>query len=257
MTIYAPLVNEILTGVGLSSEQAELYLSLLSHGPQTAAGLAKTTHVQRTYVYRIATELIKLGLASQGKKGRATTFSPLSPDHLLTQAENTKAQATQAQISLESILPGLKTKFSAVEDRPVVSYFEGIEGIKMVYLDTIKEGKPVLALVETSKVEPVIYRWVTTDYVNLRVAAGIPVRAIVASGPKTKLYLGLNRKELRETKVISSRKYPLEHEINLYGTKLAIINHRKGTALLGIIVDSPVVAKTFRSWFELTWRLLS
>lgn len=49
--------NQSLINAGLSPEQADIYLSLLDHGPQTAISLAETTKVKRTYVYKICQEL--------------------------------------------------------------------------------------------------------------------------------------------------------------------------------------------------------
>lgn len=250
-------MTDILTSLGLTPEQVDIYESLLTHGPQSAGSLAKTTHVQRTYIYRVAGELVTKGLVAMDKKGKTSLYIPQSPDHLLTQAEELKSKATQAQKALEGILPSLKTKYQAIEAKPVITYYEGIEGIKKVYLDTIKEGKPILALVETSKADPEIYDWVTAEYVKLRISANISVRAIVATGSKTEEYTLRDKTELRETKTVNSERFPFEHEINIYGNKVAIINHRKGTQLIGIIMDNPVIAKTFRSWFELTWSGIS
>lgn len=247
------MISEILTSIGLTPEQADLYTSLLEHGAQTAGKLAKTTKIQRTYVYPVARELAKKGLVAMEKKGRTTTFIPQPPERLLTQAEDVKTHAAQAFAALEGILPSLKTKYSAAESKPVVSYFEGIEGIQRVYMDTLHEGKPILAIVETSKVDQIVYDWVTTVYSRERVKRGIPVKALVATGPKTPRYAGLSKKEIREIKIFDSKKFPIEHEVNIYGDKLAIINHRKGSRLLGIIIDQPVIAATFRSWFKLTW----
>ncbi|OGG09580.1 hypothetical protein A2154_01480 [Candidatus Gottesmanbacteria bacterium RBG_16_43_7] len=251
------MTKDILTSVGLTPEQADIYLSLLTHGAQSASGLSKTTKVQRTYVYKICQELITQGLVNQSAKSRGATYMPLSPDHLLAIAEENKTKAATAVRALEGVLPELKSKYSVVEEKPVITYFEGIEGIKKIYGDTIKESKPILALVETSKVDQRIYEWVTTVYVKKRIEHKIPVRAIVAKGPKTRIYIGKNEKELRDTKTVPSEKFPFEHEINIYGDKLALINHKAGAKLIGIIVHNKIIASTFRSWFELSWGLLS
>ena len=246
-------MGEILTKIGLSKDEVEIYLSLLELGAQSASSLASNTKVKRTYTYRIARGLADKGLITEAKRGRATVFEPNSPDHLANLAEAKKLEAEQAQSSLESILGSLGSKFRTIESKPVVSYFEGVAGLKKVYNDTLKDKAPILALVETSKVEDEIYKWVTTKYAQARIKANIPVKAIVASGQKTSTYIGRNETELRETKVVSDEKYPIEHEINIYENKVAIINHRKDTKLMGIIIDNNIIAKTFKSWFELTW----
>ena len=250
------MIQEILTNLGLTSEEADIYQSLLNNGSQSASELDKTSKVKRTYVYRICQELAKKNLVTIEKKGQTTRFIPQSPDFLLTQAQEQKVKAEQAQQALETILVQLKSKFNRVEAKPTISYFEGIDGVKKVYLDTIKTNKPILALVETSKVDEKVYRWITTDYVRLRVIEKIPVKSIVASGPKTPIYTKLDKHELRETRIILSRQFPFENEINIYGDKIAIINHRRGSKLLGIIIDNPFIASTFRSWFMVTWKKL-
>mgnify|MGYP001561312451 CR=1 FL=1 len=250
--------DSALINLGLSSEETAIYLSLLNNGPQSASSLSSSSKVKRTYVYAVTKSLASLGLVKEEKKGKTTIFIPLSPDHLLTLAEDQKQKSILAARNLENLLPSLKTKFAHQETKPVVTYYEGIEGIKKIYLDTLNLSlnNELFALVETSKVHPDIYQWVTKHYASKRITAGIRVKAIVASGPKTETYTQLNKAELRETKVIDSKNFPFEHEINVYGHKLAIINHNKKTSPLGIIIENEYIATTFRSWFNLTWSLL-
>jgi hypothetical protein len=205
--------------------------------------------------------MVDLGIIRMEKKGRTTLFVAQSPDLLLGLAESQKQRVNQAQSALEGILPSLKDTYVMSEERPVVSYYEGLEGVKRVYLDKIVDmsgvDEPILAIVETSKVDPDVYRWVTTDFVKARKKNNIHVKAIVASGQKTKKYLSLDKEELRESKLVDSSRFPFEHEINIYGDKVAIINHRKGEPLMGIIIHNRVIAATFRSWFNLTWDAIS
>lgn len=247
------MIPEVLVNLGLSPEETDIYLSLINSGPQSAGQLAKSTKVKRTYIYSVSAGLIKKGLISQTKKGKTTVFSAMSPDKLSSLVETKRQLIEQAENTLESIMPSLKEKFEAVDTRPVVTYYEGVEGIKKVYRDTLKEKREILALVETSEVDLNVYGWVTKEYVKERVKNDIKVRAIASSGSKIAIYTGLNKEELRETKVVSSEKFPFENEINIYGNKIAIINHKKGERLMGVIIDNKSVAETFRSWFELTW----
>lgn len=251
------MINKILADLGLTSEETEVYGSLLENGPQSASRLSKTTSIKRTYVYDIVDRLVKRGLVLKSRKHGALLFKPLSPDNLVGLVQDEKNKIELLEQTLDSALPILRSKYALSDDKPVITHYEGLEGIKKVYLDTIKEKKPILSLVETSKLEPQIYKWLTTDYIKRRLKREIPVKAIVASGPKTKSYIGLNKKEIRETKVISSDKFPFENEILIYGSKLVIINHKKGSDKpLGIIIENENIATSFRSWFNLTWSVL-
>lgn len=251
------MIDGILHDLGLTSEEIEIYQSLLINGSQPASRLAKTTKVKRTYIYNVVDKLMKRGLVSQSKKYGALYFVPLSPDKLLGLVQKEKEKVERVEQTLESLLPILRSKYALSEDKPVVTYYEGIEGVKKVYLDTIKKPEPILALVETTKLEPKIYEWLTTDYIKRRVKKNISVKSIVASGSNTKTYVGLNREEIRETKIIPSDKFPFQNEIIIYGNKVAIINHNKDSnKLLGIMIENSNIINTFRSWFNLTWSLL-
>ena len=251
------MLTTTLQNLGLSEEETEIYLSLLNSSPQSAGQLGKTTKVKRTYVYRITDQLIQKGLIKKSLKGKTTVFTPLSPDNLLVQAQSQKQKTDEAITTLEALLPELRNKYKSVEDKPTISNFEGIEGIKKVYLDAIKEGQPLLAIVETSKVRQEIYEWLTNNYIHKRIAAKIPVKSIVATGPKTKLYTTKDSQELRESKTIDSDKFPIEDEVIIYADKVAIINHNKKSQPLAIIIDNKMIATTFRSWFETTWESIN
>lgn len=248
--------NQTLINAGFSPEQSEIYLSLLDHGPQTAISLAKTTKVKRTYVYKICQELANQNFITIQQKGRTTFFSPLSPNIIINKLSEKKSQIESAEIGINNLLPSLLSKYRLIDQKPVITYYEGVEGIKKVYLDTLSENKPILALVETTKVHPEIYKWVTNVYAPMRVKQQMFVKAIVTTGQKTDKYTQLDQAELRETKIIDSKDFPFEHEINIYGNKVAIIDHNAKDPLIGIIIDSLQISTTFRSWFNLTWSKL-
>lgn len=245
--------EELLSNLGLNPDASKLYLSLLKDGPQIATKLSSTTRIKRTYIYALTQELIKMGLVTATKKEKTTIFSANNPDLLMDIAENKRLKAELAKSSLESSLGNLKGLFQVNEAKPIVIYYEGLEGVKKTYLDLLKVGQPIKALVETTKVDPEVYKWLTTEFVAERSRLNIPVQSIVASGKLTKDYVAKNETEIRQTKEISSDKYPFENEIDIYGNKVSIIKNKVGEKLIGIIIENEEIAATFRSWFDLTW----
>ena len=129
------MLTDILTGLGLTNEEATLYQALLDHGTQSAAALSKSSGIQRTYIYKIGKALSDRHLITMQRVKATTLFSPLSPDNLMIQAENQKQQASQAESALESLLPDLRTKYQSNEAKPTVTFFEGKEGIKKIFQD--------------------------------------------------------------------------------------------------------------------------
>jgi sugar-specific transcriptional regulator TrmB len=56
---------ETLTGLGLTSLQAKVYLALIKEGKSTIKKIAKTSKIARQDLYRISTQLLNLGLVEK------------------------------------------------------------------------------------------------------------------------------------------------------------------------------------------------
>jgi HTH-type transcriptional regulator, sugar sensing transcriptional regulator len=248
--------NEALINLGLSDEESQIYLSLLSKGQQSASDLAKSTKVKRTYIYSVSASLIKKGLVSQVKKGKAKVFNPLSPDKLLTLAQEKKQKAQQAEQTLEAILPNLKTKFEVVDAKPVVTYYEGIEGIKKVYMDTINERETIYSFMQNADIDPQLREWLKEIYVKERVKYAVPAKVILASGDFANEYVKRSKDLVREVKVVQSNKYPFQVEVNIYGDKIAFMNFKSKADPLGVIIENKDLAQTMLTFFNLTWNEL-
>jgi sugar-specific transcriptional regulator TrmB len=242
-----------LTQLGLTPEQAELYHSLLEKGPQSATQLAKSTSVKRTYVYPLCRQLLEQNLITQTKHARTTVFTAQTPDRLLDLAQSQKQKIDQAQKTLESILPDLNSLYTLSENKPIISYFEGPQGIKRVYEDTLKVAQPISALLDTTDLDPKIRDWLKNIYSPKRAKLNIPAKVILSTGDLAAEYQSRDQITLRETRLISRETFPLHHEINIYGSKLAIMHHKKDEDMIGIIIDHPLIARTMQSWFDLAW----
>lgn len=248
------MYSQILVNVGLTPEQSDIYLSLLTHGAQSAGQLAKSTKVQRTYIYKICQELITRGLIIQSKKDRGTTYSPMSPDHLLTYAEEQKTRSLQAQTALEGILHLLKEKYSSVEERPVITYYEGVTGIKKIYSDILLTKKDILLLrsIYDDKF-PEIDKLVM-EQIAKQVELGIHTRTITPLEKPTKeVYLNLDKQRFVNRHIVRNGLLKLPSQIIIYGSKVAIISLR--SKIITTLIDNKDISDTFRQMFELEWEL--
>lgn len=246
------MFQQTLTQIGLTPEEADIYQSLLDNGPQTATDLAKTTKVKRTYVYTITQSLLKKGLVSQEKQGRTTIFSAQSPDKLLDLAETNKLQAEQARLSLENVLPTLKSTFAASETRPVVTYYEGPEGVMKANMQILEEKQTILAyLVIDKKIDQMMEKhW--KNYYQRRLAENIHVRAITPDTPEGVLYQQKDQAENRITKLVPRGKFPFSIEKNICGNKVAFFSIQNNI-LMATVIENELIANSERAFFELAW----
>lgn len=112
--------------LGLSPNQAKVYLACLQLGRASVLEIARTSHLKRPTVYLILESLQTLGLVAQTKQLNKTRFIAESPtklvDHL---AQQQKIAAT--------MLPSLQAIHNIDPDKPTITIEEGIEGVRKVY----------------------------------------------------------------------------------------------------------------------------
>jgi len=247
------MITDILTSVGLTNEEVEIYESLLANGAQTAGALAKTTKVQRTYIYKVTQALLKKGLLTINDTHGTTIYRPQSPDHLLAQAEEMKTRATQAQTALEGILPSLKNKYQAIEVKPVVTHYEGEEGNIKANLAVLAEKKDILAYLLINPTIDTQMADFWKEYYRIRVAENIHVRAITPNTPEGIEYKKHDKDELRETKLVPKELFPVAIEKNIVGNKVVFFATKNGI-LTATIIENKEIADSERALFELAWK---
>lgn len=236
-------LSEQLTQFGLNEKQAAVYLALLELGASSAIALAKKTGILRTTVYDVLIELEKKGLLSQTQKGAKRLFLAADPESL-------EKILDEKRNKLQELLPALKSLVNTAGTKPVIRYFEGTEGIKEVYRDTLKYQGELVAYV-TENIIAKLGQDFADEYKAKRVNAKITVRAIGPDTEEIKGYKKTDQKDRKVTRLVDQKEFPFSIEMNLYGNKLAFMSFSES---LGLIVESNEIAKNMRFLFELAWR---
>jgi len=245
-----------LESLGLSPDQSTLYLTLLNSGPQSAISLAKLSGVKRTYIYHLCKDLEKENLIKLTLKGRTTLFSAQSPDLLLAKAQEKKAQAETALITLESLLPELQSKYRLTVTKPTITYYEGESGIIKANLEVLAEKKEILAYLIINKSIDTKMDSFWKKYYDQRLRDDIHVRAITSDTKEGIEYKKRDQAELRETKLVPNDQFTLAIEKNIVGNKVVFFSTSEGV-LNATIIDNKEIADTERAIFELAWQQAS
>lgn len=138
--------------------------------------------------------------------------------------------------------------------KPIVSFYYGVEGIKEVYLDTLKlpEEGVLYSFLGVQEIQPEIYKWLTTDYVKQRVDKKIfaHVFATREQNPEvTEEYAKKDEEENRKTYVVEAFEQSFKSEIIIYGDKIAFVNFHPDFPLVGIIIEHPLIAQTVKAFY--------
>jgi sugar-specific transcriptional regulator TrmB len=128
-----------LISLGLTKNQAEIYLYLLKKGNSTTGPIIKCTGISNSRVYTALEELIKKGLISYNVQSNGKHFYAESPEKFLDLEQERQKQ-------LEDIIPDLKTMIGKRPDSTSYAVFEGIEGTKTAF-KRILEDCPIGATI--------------------------------------------------------------------------------------------------------------
>lgn len=241
----------LLEEVGLTRNEARAYESLLTDGEATPPAIANRINISRENSYYVLNSLVKLGLAEKKEKGKKLLYTPLSPEKIKDLLEEQKQRFTEKEKSINAIIPELNNLFSMRTDKPSVSYFEGIKGIKQLYKDALSLPNPGEMLVFRSPRDQEVLGidWIKEDNKKLFLA-GIKIRLISpkSAGP---LFESIGSIKLDRRVKFASDSLNLPTEITVYKDRVSFVPYRKDK--MSTLIISKDYADTMRQIFNYIW----
>jgi sugar-specific transcriptional regulator TrmB len=243
-------IIHILQSVGLDAKQAQLYVAGLQLGTAPASEYAKATGINRITSYNLLEEMVQRGYFTVVRKVRAKWYAPVAPEFVALEARKNAE-------SLERVLPELRSLQGAKYRKPRVRFFEGWEGVRHVYDDTLTAQSELQNFANSAVVRRF---WPNYDeeYVEERVKRGIHLRGIAPNDEAGRRVRGEDRERLREIRLVPAADFDFTNEINIYDHKVAICSFDSGPRgerdMFGVIIESKEVAETQRQIFEMAWR---
>jgi HTH-type transcriptional regulator, sugar sensing transcriptional regulator len=243
-------LHHVLRAAGLDDKEAALYLAGLRLQSAPASEYAKATGLNRITTYNALEQMVRRGLFTMVKQVRGKWYAPASPEYLAVEVRK-NAEA------VERILPDLRGLQGNHERKPHVRFYEGWDGVRKVYEDTLMAQGELLNFANSAVVRRY---WPDYDeeYVTERVERGIRLRGIAPDDAAGRRVHGEDKKRLREIRLVPAREFDFTNEINVYDSKVAICSFEEAsngeTNMFGVIIESREVAETQRQIFEMAWR---
>lgn len=240
----------VLRAAGLDEKEAALYLAGLQLGSAPASEYAKAADLNRITAYNTLELMVQRGLFTLVKKVRGKWYAPVSPEYLAVEARK-NAEVVERRLPELRSLQGIKYR------KPHVRFFEGWDGVKKVYEDTLTAQGELLNFANSAVVRRF---WPDYDeeYVAQRVARGIRLRGIAPDDATGRRVHGEDKQKLREIRLVPAREFDFTNEINVYDSKVAICSFDSDEGgeenMFGVIIESSEVAETQRQIFEMAWR---
>jgi predicted transcriptional regulator len=247
-------LKQALEEMGLSSIEVETYLTLLkTAGAQPASILANRMRINRTTAYKALINLSKIGLATKTMKHGIICFFAEDPeDTLKTLVEDKRETLKEVNATILDALPSLIVGEEGSPHLPKIRYYEGIDGLKQVYEAVLKEGADYYRYGDITKIYGTLGEF-TDDYIKRRNKMGITAHAIMPYHKRSEELYKKDKEELRKALYIPHDLFPIEGEVRIFGNKVAILSLKKDSPI-GVIIESEIVARMFKSIFMLTWQ---
>lgn len=244
------LLEQYLQNIGLDDKEAKLYLAGLQLGPASIQDLAKSSNIKRTTIYELMEALISKNLFTVTQTGKRKLFSAQGPDNLLLFLK-------QRENILEQIMPDLEALKNTTTKRPAIRIYDGIAGVKQVYLDMIKKpGELSILAAPREVIAKTVRDFLDNEWEPLRLKAKIPKRwvKINESGEVRRDFTKeefANRLEM--IKYLPAQGYPFTVGIYLYRQKTAFVSFSENE-MVAIVIRSPEINRTLKMIFEMYFK---
>ncbi len=241
--------KKTLKNIGLSDAESRVYLACLELGEALHSTLAKRAGVKRaTLYYDVLPKLLEKGLISQTIKGKRKYLVAEDPQEFF---ESKKLQLEE----VEELIPQLRSLLATASSKPTLLLYQGIEGIKKVWLDHLIQKQPILEFVGIEGIHPELQTYLKQSYIWKRAEKKIPVKMLV-SGPTAAGIFNVRSDsyELREVRNIDGTVFPIPLSCDIYGDNVSFTLHRKDSEPVGLIIRSTEIAEMMRSVFNAIWQ---
>jgi len=250
------MYQNILTQLGLTDNQAKTYTALLKLGPSPILPILKAVKLKRSNTYAVLNSLAKKGLVLIRKKNKKTIFEPQPPEKLQNLLRERYEAIEKTKKDLQELLPSLKSQYLTSTEKPMVRFLGGIEGIKEVYQDILRDKKDLLIFASVFDRELPELDRIIKRQIKAQARLNIKVRALswgMVSPERDRRYIANTKKWGIENRLI--RDWKLPSQIIIYGNKVALTSLKKD--LITMLVEHEDIAKTFRKVFEFIWEASS
>ena len=235
-------LTTILQGLGLNGKEVKMYLACLELGSATVQEIAEKSGVKRTSIYNFLEVMKAKGFITEVRHDKRILLIPEEPSVLLSRAEDQRKK-------LEAALPELMSIYNRPGDKPKVRFYQGVEGLKRVYEDTLTTGEIIYEISDYERMFAAVEGDWMWGYPKRRTELGIKAFSIAKEGPQAEAVRATDTKQLRETRFVADVNF--ETEINIYGDKVALLSFRRPYA--AVIIEDKAITQTLRSMWKIIW----
>jgi sugar-specific transcriptional regulator TrmB len=240
------IMEDVLRMLGCTELEMRIYTMLLNEGASWTGNISQKTGIHRRNVYDALERLIQKGLVRYIQENNRKIYSVTSPNRIHEQLQ-------QATKDYEEELPMLVKKYAALSERKETVFYRGLNGLRLVFQDQIREGKEVLVVATNVRISDILRHYLPKYHI-LRRESKIRTRMLFdATDSKDPEHV----RKLKQLPLCQVRWLPNLNKSPtsqyIYGNNVAIVVWSHDP--IAILIRQKDVADAFRANFEVMWEI--
>lgn len=236
--------------LGLTEEEARVYIAVLELGSGPVSVIAKRAGANRVSCYHTVEKLLEKRFLSQYNKNDIMYFSAEHPDHLLQKQEERMNIA-------KGLIPQLSSLLHSQGFAPKIRFYEGKDGVIRVFEESLNAKGEILNYSNLKMLTQFDTKYFK-EYNKKKFEKKIKTRYLAPNTIEdidkeivSLLPVGYDQ-ALIEILFVNKEQFLFENDILIFDNSVAIISLNKDERL-GLIIESPTFARTMRAMFDLAW----
>lgn len=243
--------------LGLSEEEAILYLTLTRKGILTALQLSRLTAINRTRVYRLLDRMKSIGLIEEVVDAHRTLTKAAGSDKLEQLLREQESKTQYLKKLFPEVIEIISGRETLVQPGTKVLFYRGKEGIRQQVWNTLRTKGKLLGYSYRPLIELI------GDY-YLKWYEEWLSRKLYMIDIYSDSYLKSKKpwhydSSTRPTKYIHSRYIPssildINHQVDIYNDVVSYYNWFEGD-VFGVEIYNEKIASMQRQFFQIVWKM--
>ncbi len=235
--------------LGLTSEEAKVYIACLEIGGGHVSTIAKKAGVHRVSCYHTIENLLKKRILSQYDKNGVKCFAPEPPEQVL--------KITEEKVNIaKGLIPQLLSLTNTFGFKPKIRFYEGKSGVERVFNESLEAKGEILRFSNLGEVLdffPDFFKSTIKEKLKRKIKTRFLSPKTIEDSKVLQKYLPEKYDEnLIEVLLVNKEQFLFENEILIFNNSVGIVSLNKDE-LLGLIVESATFTKSMKAVFDLAW----
>jgi HTH-type transcriptional regulator, sugar sensing transcriptional regulator len=241
--------TEKIEKLGLTEQQAKVYLKLIELGPSTVGKLIKQLDIARVSCYDTLNRLISRGLVSFVNTRKSRLYQAADPVKLLHLAEEREKEAEKQKTIIQELLPELnKLRSVGEKEEKEASIYKTKEGIKSLFEQMLKVNKPIYVMSATGRaIQEMKYYF--PQWNEKRRKNNLRIKVIFNKELKNKKITEIPLSEKR----FLPKEYSSPSTLFIFGDYVATLLWSDVPFVF--LIKSKEISRSYLNYFEIIWNL--